>query len=137
MASIEVRQEIGEADATVNVVFVIEEGPRQIVSEIAISGLTSVDEDVVSRSLRLNVGDHLRTADWLDARRRLFESGLFRRVDIVVEPLGTAVKARPSECESTLKSGPRSDSGMDLRWPKSVRKRMSTDANSSLASPLT
>ena len=34
MVSIEARQEIREADATVNVVFVVEEGPRQVVNEI-------------------------------------------------------------------------------------------------------
>ena len=89
-----------------NVVFVVEEGPRQVVNEITISGLTLVDEDVVSRSLRLNVGDHLRTADWLDARRRLFESGLFRRVDILVEPLVSTGDTMPVRLQVNVEEWP-------------------------------
>ena len=34
---------------------------------------------------------------WLEARRRLFESGLFRRVDISVEPLEGVAERAPGE----------------------------------------
>ena len=50
--------------------------------------------------------DGLRTSDWLDARRRLFESGLFRRVDISVEPLeGAADTRRQSRCVWSSRNG--------------------------------
>jgi outer membrane protein assembly factor BamA len=95
-ASIDVREEVRASDAQVDVVFNVQEGPRQVIKEISVSGLRAVDEDIVTRTLRLKVGDALRTADWLEARRRLFESGLFRRVDIDVEPVeGAPAEASP------------------------------------------
>jgi outer membrane protein assembly factor BamA/autotransporter translocation and assembly factor TamB len=89
-AAVDAREEVRATDGLVDVVFAVREGPRQVIQEIAISGLQSVDEDIVTRTLRLRVGDSLRTADWLEARRRLFESGLFRRVGIDVEPVESA-----------------------------------------------
>jgi outer membrane protein assembly factor BamA len=88
LAAVEPRQQIRSADAAVDLTFIVEEGPRQVFSEVTVSGIRSVDEDVVMRALRLKVGDPLRTTDWLEARRRLFETGLFRRVDISLEPTG-------------------------------------------------
>ncbi len=102
MASEDFRAEAGEAD----VVFVVTEGPRQVIEEIAIFGARSVDEDVVRRTLRLNVGDSLRTAEWLEARRRLFESGLFRRVDVSVEPLSGAGERAPVRLRVTVEEWP-------------------------------
>ena len=73
----------------VDVVFAVSlEGPRQVINEITIDGLRQVAGDVARRALRLKTGDPLRTADWLEARRRLFESGLFRRVDITYRAAG-------------------------------------------------
>jgi len=87
-ALFETRQQIRTADAAVDLTFVVTEGPRQVVAEVTVSGNRSVDADVVLRALQLKVGDPLRTLDWLEARRRLFETGLFRRVDVSLEPSG-------------------------------------------------
>ena len=95
-ASIEAREETRPSEPVVDVVFVVEQGPRQVVKEITVSGLRSVAEDVARRVMRVEIDQGLRTSDWLDARRRLFESGLFRRVDISVEPLeGAADTSSP------------------------------------------
>jgi outer membrane protein assembly factor BamA/autotransporter translocation and assembly factor TamB len=95
-ASIEAREEVRPTEPVVDVVFVVEQGPQQVVREITISGLRSVAEDVARRVMRIELDQGLRTSDWLDARRRLFESGLFRRVDISVEPLeGAADTSSP------------------------------------------
>jgi outer membrane protein assembly factor BamA/autotransporter translocation and assembly factor TamB len=102
MAREDFRAEVGEVD----VVFVVTQGPRQVIEEIAIFGTRSVDEDVVRRTLRLNVGDSLRTADWLEARRRLFESGLFRRVDISVEPLEGVAERAPVRLRVNVEEWP-------------------------------
>ena len=56
--------------------------------------------------MRLKVGDGLRTDDWLDARRRLFESGLFRRVDIAVEPQQGAADTAPVSLRVTVEEWP-------------------------------
>jgi outer membrane protein assembly factor BamA/autotransporter translocation and assembly factor TamB len=102
MAREDLRTDAGEAD----IVFAVTEGPRQVIEEIAVFGTESVGEDVVRRTLRLNVGDNLRSPDWLEARRRLFESGLFRRVDIAVEPLETAAGGAPVRLRVTVEEWP-------------------------------
>jgi len=94
-ASFTARQTLRPSDAAADVVFAASEGPRQVIQQITISGTRQVDEDVVRRQLRLKTGDTLRTSDWLDARRRLFESGLFRRVDISVEPAEGSTDTSP------------------------------------------
>jgi outer membrane protein assembly factor BamA/autotransporter translocation and assembly factor TamB len=105
-ASIEAREDLRATDGVADITFVVKEGPRQVIREISISGLQSVREEVVRRTLRLNVGDGLRTDDWLNARRRLFESGLFRRVDIAVEPLENVTDSAPVNLRVTVEEWP-------------------------------
>ena len=105
-ASFEARENVRAADGLVDVIFTVKEGPRQVIQEITISGLQSVNEEVVRRTVRLKAGDGLRTDDWLDARRRLFESGLFRRVDIAVEPQQGAADTAPVSLRVTVEEWP-------------------------------
>jgi outer membrane protein assembly factor BamA len=105
-ASFEARENVRAADGLVDVIFTVKEGPRQVIQEITISGLQSVNEEVVRRTVRLKTGDGLRTDDWLDARRRLFESGLFRRVDIAVEPQQGAADTAPVSLRVTVEEWP-------------------------------
>ena len=105
-ASFEARENRRAADGLVDVIFAVKEGPRQVIQEITISGLQSVNEGVVRRTVRLKVGDGLRTDDWLDARRRLFESGLFRRVDIAVEPQQGAADTAPVSLRVNVEEWP-------------------------------
>ncbi len=85
-ATVAVRQTV--RDKVVDVEFVVEEGPRQVVGPIDVSGHRSATEEFIVRTVALEPGVPLRTADWLAARRRLFDTGLFRRVDIAADPLG-------------------------------------------------
>ena len=106
MASVQARENVRASDAAVDVTFVVQEGPRQVIKEIVIAGAQSVDEDIVRQTLRLKIGDSLRTADWLEARRRLFVSGLFRRVDIVIEPLEGAADTAPVKLRVEVEEWP-------------------------------
>ena len=76
--------------AAVAVTFAIEEGPRQVVAAIEVEGSRAVDADVVTRALGLKVDQPLAADAWLQARRRVFDTGLFRRVDVAAEPIGSA-----------------------------------------------
>ncbi len=100
------RENMRAADGVVDVVFAVKEGLRQVIKEITISGLQSVSEEVARRTLRLKVGDGLRTDDWLDARRRLFESGLFRRADIAIEPQDGVTDTAPVTLGVTVEEWP-------------------------------
>jgi outer membrane protein insertion porin family len=85
-----------DADSrAVIVTYTVEEGPRQILREIAIGGAQGIDEDVIARALRLTIGEPLGSDAWLEARARLFDTALFRRADVAVEPIGA-----PSENEA-------------------------------------
>jgi outer membrane protein assembly factor BamA/autotransporter translocation and assembly factor TamB len=105
-ASVEARQQVRTADGLVDVAFAAREGPRQVIQDIAVEGLRHVAGDVARRALRLNTGDPLRTADWLEGRRRLFESGLFRRVNIDVEPLQATADTAPVRLRVTVEEWP-------------------------------
>ena len=81
------RQDVRSATGSIDVTFEIDEGPRQVVGEVVVEGNRGTDADVITRALRLEAGQPLRAQDWVDARRRLFDTGLFRRVDVRNEPI--------------------------------------------------
>ena len=93
MARVTARQDVHSVSGTSDVTFEILEGPRQLVGEVLIEGNRGIDPDVIARALRLEVGQPLRAQDWLDARRRVFDTGLFRRVDVRSEPLDSTESA--------------------------------------------
>lgn len=77
------------ADGTnaIDVRLSIDEGPRQVVREIAVHGNRGTDADIITRALAMDVGDPIGTDAWLAARARLFDTALFRRVDVAIEPM--------------------------------------------------
>jgi outer membrane protein insertion porin family len=72
---------------TVNIGFTIQEGPQQVLSEVVVRGNRGIDTGVITRTLDLGPGEPVGADAWLQARARLFETGLFRRVDVTAEPL--------------------------------------------------
>jgi outer membrane protein insertion porin family len=75
---------------TVAISFNVEEGARDVLREIAVRGNRSVATDVVTRALDLEIGEPLSAEAWLEARSRLFDTALFRRVDVSAEPIAEA-----------------------------------------------
>jgi outer membrane protein assembly factor BamA/autotransporter translocation and assembly factor TamB len=75
---------------TVAISFNVEEGARDVLREIAVRGNRSVATDVVTRALDLEIGEPLSAEAWLEARSRLFDTALFRRVDVSAEPITEA-----------------------------------------------
>ncbi len=96
----------------VTVGFVIDEGPRQVLREIAVTGNRSIDRDVIVRTLDVEVGDPLGADAWLRARSRLFDTALFRRVDVTAEPLPVANGERPMRLIVTVEEWP----GLRVRY---------------------
>jgi outer membrane protein assembly factor BamA/autotransporter translocation and assembly factor TamB len=80
----------------VAVVFTIEEGPQQVLREVSVVGNRGIDTDVIMRALDIGVGEPVGADAWLQARARLFDTGLFRRVDVTVEPLDPGADAAQS-----------------------------------------
>ncbi|MBI2186501.1 MAG: translocation/assembly module TamB domain-containing protein [Acidobacteria bacterium] len=73
--------------ASVEVAFAVTEGPRQVLGDVVVTGNRAIDTDVIVRALGLTTGAPLRADDVLQARTRVFGTGLFRRIDINSEPI--------------------------------------------------
>jgi translocation and assembly module TamA len=85
-----VGQNVSAERPAVDLTYAITPGARQILSEVVVSGNRSIDTDVITRALDVDVRAPLRPADSLQARRRVFDTGLFRRVDVSAEAMGAA-----------------------------------------------
>jgi translocation and assembly module TamA len=84
-ADVVAREDVSEAAGVVDVVFVVTPGRRQLLRDIVVRGNERVADRAVVSALGLSLGVPLRADDWLDARIRLFETELFRRVDLTTE----------------------------------------------------
>jgi outer membrane protein assembly factor BamA/autotransporter translocation and assembly factor TamB len=78
---------VGPDLSAVEVSFLVTEGPRQVLGEVVISGNRAIDSDVILPALGLDVGAPLRADAILQARTRVFGTGLFRRIDVASEPM--------------------------------------------------
>ena len=73
---------------------VIEEGPKQIVERIVVAGTDEVGARVVTEAIGVAPGQPVDADAWSSSRRRLMQTGLFRRVDFTAVPEPGAA-ARP------------------------------------------
>jgi outer membrane protein assembly factor BamA/autotransporter translocation and assembly factor TamB len=95
-AQVDVRTSTDDASRAASVTFDVNEGARQVLREVQVSGSTSIETDVITRALGLETGKPVTVADWLQARRRIFDTGLFRRADVTPERIDGAA-AREGE----------------------------------------
>ena len=86
-ATVTARASIRPSEPRVDVTVEIEEGSRQTIGEIVISGNSGVDAGVITRAMQLSIGSPLEPEELLRARSRVFDTGLFRRVDVTTEPI--------------------------------------------------
>jgi outer membrane protein assembly complex protein YaeT len=75
------------ASGTVRVILTIEEGPRQVLDGVAVEGAQGLHPEVIADALTLEPGTPVNMDAWYQARRRLLDTGLFRRVDIEAAPV--------------------------------------------------
>ena len=132
-ASFEARENVRAADGFVDVIFAVKEGPRQVIQEITISGLQSVNEEVVRRTVRLKVAtDFERTTGSMPAAAssRVVCSGA--SISRSNRSRGRPIP-RPSVFASPSRSGRRCACATASRFLKSGRKKTSTGATSSRA----
>lgn len=78
----------GDRDkATVTVGVSVEEGPKQILRDVVFEGAAHTREPLVRRALDLDLGEPVNLGEWNRARKRLYDVGVFRTVDVQVEPI--------------------------------------------------
>jgi outer membrane protein assembly complex protein YaeT len=69
----------------VNLVYTIQEGDRQYVRDVLINGLQTTRRSLVERTLRIHPGDALSPTAQLEAQQRLYNLGVFARVETAIE----------------------------------------------------
>ena len=84
---VSVRSTVDRDTSTVSVAFDINEGPQQVIQEIRVVGGERTHTSLVARALRISPGEPVDLGAWNRVRRRLYETGAFRSVDIQAEPL--------------------------------------------------
>lgn len=91
-------------DALVDLDVRVEEGPRQILAQVEIRGAAGTHPSVVDRALKLERGKPLDLTSLYEARKRLYETGVFRRVEVETLPLGEpGPAAEPGASEERLR----------------------------------
>ncbi len=67
----------------------IDEGPQQVLTGIDTSGVRRTSPALVSHALRFSTGEPVNLADFAAARKRLYDTGVFKSVDI--QPVPTEI----------------------------------------------
>ncbi|ODS52884.1 MAG: hypothetical protein ABS36_15600 [Acidobacteria bacterium SCN 69-37] len=84
---------IDEDRAVADVVFAVAEGPQQILQDVTVSGTRVTSDGTIDRALRLDMGKPLDMSDVYAAQKRLYDTSVFQRVDVEVEPIEGAEAA--------------------------------------------
>lgn len=75
------------ASGLVALTVTVDEGRRQVLRDIAIEGTRRTNPALVSRELHLDVGQPVDLSVWAQARKRLYDTSVFRQVDIQAVPI--------------------------------------------------
>jgi outer membrane protein insertion porin family len=89
-ADVEVQPTVG-ADDTVTLTFAATEGVQQVLANVEITGLEVTRGKVLTEALRFTLGQPVDLDEWAIARKRLYDTNVFRIVDVQPVPVGDAV----------------------------------------------
>ena len=78
-------------DDTVTLTFRVTEGTQQVLRSVEVTGNEVTRGTVITEALRFKLGEPVDLDEWTLARKRLYDTNVFRLVDIQAEPVGDAV----------------------------------------------
>ncbi|MFN2446988.1 MAG: translocation/assembly module TamB domain-containing protein, partial [Vicinamibacterales bacterium] len=81
------RADVDARSPSVTLNFTVEEGAQQILRAISTEGVIRTREGVIRRALRLRVGQPVDLAQWSQSRKRMYDTNVFRQVDIEPVPM--------------------------------------------------
>jgi outer membrane protein insertion porin family len=84
-ATFEWNSQPAEQPNRVNLHYLIHEGTQQFVRQVLVSNLKNTRPDLVNRRLQLNPGDPLSPTAVTDTQRKLYDLGVFARVDEAIQ----------------------------------------------------
>ena len=93
---------VDPARAQVDVVVTVDEGPQQVLQAVDIAGAEGVSEGVITKALDLPVNSPVDLNAWYASRRRLFQTGLFQRVDLEPTPVESPDTATTQPVRATV-----------------------------------
>jgi len=98
------------ATGTMKVEFQVKEGVREVLAEIEAEGGSPGAQGKAQRRLGLEPGEPVVLDEWTEARRRLYETGLYRKVDLEPIPMTSTTEGgegdRPIKARLTLDPWP-------------------------------
>lgn len=74
-----------EATHTVAVRFAVQSGPQQRLAEVVVDGARITRESAVTSALGLDPGEPVDLGAWAQARKRVYDTNVFRQVDVQPE----------------------------------------------------
>lgn len=89
---------------TVALAVTVSEGPREVLRDVTIEGTRRTSATLVSRELRLDVGAPVDPSALAAARRRLYDTGIFRRVDVEAVPIAASPEAGATPVEQPMRA---------------------------------
>ncbi len=78
-------------DDTVTLTFKVAEGPQQVLRAVELTGNEVTSGKVLTQNLRFTIGQPVDLDEMTLARKRLYDTNVFRLVDIQTVPVGEAV----------------------------------------------
>jgi len=88
------REEITPDKTAAKVTYVVAEGPEVKVDQVIVRGNTYTNSNVVLKQAEIDRGDPFSYTSVLEAQRNLYRLGIFNRVDVQGEQVGTSVGNR-------------------------------------------
>jgi outer membrane protein insertion porin family len=89
-AEVEIQSKVAEDD-TVTLLFEVTEGPQQLLQEVVTTGNEITSDKVITQALQFELGKPANLDEWARARKRLYDTNVFRQVDIQAVPMGEVV----------------------------------------------
>ncbi len=84
-STFEYKEKPGPNPNTIDLVYAVKEGPRRFVREVIVSGLAKTNENLVLNRISLRPGDPLSQAQMTESQRRLYDLGIFAKVDTALQ----------------------------------------------------
>ena len=85
-ARVRVATSVDLAAAAVTLTVSVDEGRRHVLDTVAVNGADGTNAALISRALQLVPGEPVNPLAWNQARKRLYDTGVFRSVDITAVP---------------------------------------------------
>ena len=94
-------------DASVALTFEVNEGPRQVLRDVETTGAERTAGDVITGALRFELGKPVDLDEFARARKRLYDTNVFRQVDVEPVPMGDPVDGvQPVKAVVTIQEYP-------------------------------